>query len=366
MLQNYIRQLLVFAFILVSFNAIGQSFGTSVNARYGDGCRLDFYNSTNVKIFSLRGSELRYWYNPSGQIIVRDENTQVTDLYGITGLAALIDSVQSVCLAGLCGGTTPVETFAYCGAPLWDFWSTNVGFEQNDTLAECGGGSSPICISSAEAVIHYWNSGVAYPTYNFGLCLGGSICKNEIDTCHQTNETQCAEILSFTTLISGETFTNIDSTFACESGLRAPQSISYTFDAALNDTLELNAVSITISADTTIKNDIFKAQSTSALRVLGVAFTNIDLDTTTATIEITAKPIKTSGQTYAASSFKIEKIEFADIAADTISGSSYNPNLGEQSNTFALTTGKNTFKVSVEDTDGNIAYSIFQVTKTAL
>lgn len=368
MLRDYIRQLLAFILFITSIAANAQGFGVSTSARYGDGCRLDFYNVGNTKIYSLRGSELRYTYNSSGQIIVRDESTQITDVYGISGLAALIDSVQSVCLAGFCGGsTTDTNYYTYCGAPLWDFWSTNVGFSQpSDTLSECGGGGSPICILDNLAQIHYWNSGVAYPTYDFGDCLGGAICIDDIEICQEENQIPCSDILSFQTLIGGQTYTILDSTFYCESGFRSPQSILYTFDAALNDTFDLNALSITISEDTTIKNDIFISQSTSALRILGTVFTDINLDTANATITIEAKPVKTSGQTYQTSSFKIQKISYADINAPVINGSTYNPNSGTQSNTFNLTTGKNTFKVSVEDTDGNIAYSIFQVSKTAL
>jgi len=332
----------------------------TIKGNYSKGsCYADANSAGNIAIKFSGNDKLVTAYQAPSLYVVNGQTSSNRD--------SVLNRLHIIMLDFQCSTPEPpIETFAYCGAPLWDFWSTNVGFEQSDTLAECGGGNSPLCIGSNEAIIHYWNSGFSFFGYNYGECLGGAICTNEVDLCLSENQTECAQIISFTTLVDGETFTDIDSTTNCESGLRAPQSITYTFDAALNDTLELNAVSITISADTTIKNDIFIAQSVSALRVLGVAFTNIDLDTTSATIEITAKPVKTSGQTYAASSFKIEKIAFADITAGTISGSSYNPNLGEQSNTFALTTGKNTFKVSVEDTDGNIAYSIFQVSKTAL
>lgn len=369
MLQNYIRQLLVFAFILVSFTALGQSFGTSVSARYGDGCRLDFYNSTNVKIFSLRGSELRYWYNPSGQIIVRDENTQVTDLYGITGLAALIDSVQSVCLAGLCGGSTPIETFAYCGAPVLDFWQqAGAG---TDTLISSVGSfwsaridETQLSLTLSESTLLYDN----YP-YNLGLTGGSGGCgdyQNQLEV----NALLCTEVLYFEATLNNQLPELIENT-GCPSA-DITDSLHYFYNEDVNyDTLSnLKTISITSSGDTSIKSDYFiRCCGTGMLRNLGVTFqanTGIVLDTTDNTITLTAYPVKTSGQTYAASSFKIEKIAFADISAGTISGSAYNPNSGEQSNTFNLTTGKNTFKVSVEDTDGNVAYSIFQVTKTAL
>lgn len=332
----------------------------TIKGNYSKGsCYADANSAGNIAIKFSGNDKLVTAYQAPSLYVINGQTSSNRD--------SVLNRLHIIMLDFQCSTPEPpIETFAYCGAPVWDFWSSEDSGNNSDTLALCGGSNSPLCISSNEAIIHFWNSGVSYPTYNFGECLGGIICSNEIETCQSLNGNECAEIVSFTTLIGGETFTDIDSTTNCESGLRAPQSIIYTFDAALNDTFDLNAVSITISADTTIKNDIFIAQSVSALRVLGVAFTNIDLDTTNATIEITAKPVKTSGQTYAASSFKIEKITYADISAGIISGSSYNPNSGTQTDTFALTTGKNTFKVSVEDTDGNIAYSIFQVTKTLL
>jgi len=372
MLQNYIRQLLVFAFILVSFNALGQSFGTSVSARYGDGCRLDFYNSTNVKIFSLRGSELRYWYNPSGQIIARDENTQVTDLYGITGLAALIDSVQSVCLAGLCSGSTPIETFSYCGAGVWDFYASNGS--DIDTLSYCAASCSinPLVYEETYIRIHLWNAQNInlIGSYPFGDCVfSGNTCE-QINYCADSINNLSCTLFSFFTASANEVPYNAVDSFACPPETMNIESLNYLLEVNQFDTIELYLKGINVNNDTIITQDIVipynNIDSFSVLRTLGIKFLDIDLDTTNAILEITAKPVKTSGQTYASSSFKIEKIAFADISSGTISGSTYNPNLGEQSNTFSLTTGKNTFKVSVEDTDGNIAYSIFQVTKTAL
>ena len=372
MLQNYVRQLLVFAFILVSFTALGQSFGTSVSARYGDGCRLDFYNSTNVKIFSLRGSELRYWYNPSGQIIVRDENTQVTDLFGISGLAALIDSVQSVCLAGLCGGTTPIETFAYCGSPVFDFWLGQSSGISKDTTA-----FNPINIrwgfnaTTENVTLHLFKGMVANQFFT-------SECYYLISPCDTIQEcidgiSLCSNIASFQATLNGNTEDSVY-TF-CDISTNNIASNYYQFNGSeqYKDTSTLLLNVITDNADTTIiKNNFFidsvvVGNGVLFTRFIGVVISGFtELDSTNSLVNIIARPVKTSGQTYAASSFKIEKIAFADITAGTIEGGSYNPNLGEQTIELPITTGKNTFKVSVEDTDGNIAYSIFQITKTAL
>lgn len=375
MLRNYYRQLLAFILFITSIAANGQGFGVSTSARYADGCRLDFYNSTNAKIFSLRGSELRYTYNSSGQIIVRDENTQITDVFGISGLAALIDSVQSVCLAGLCsGGSTPVETFSYCGNTIGGY------FYLNDTI----------------------NSSPAFDNF-----VGFASFKNGLDTTVYLFATCSNEIYE----AAGSDFTNYDfqntSNIGCNNTTslnngRVCDSVKYynlqwktynwtppagyyqqgypqSVDGNLYDTIALEYTTkpllytmVNVNNDTSITNEYtvdFVVPTNKKLRIkriLGVTTTGLSLDTTNSTLTVTAKPVKTSGQTYATSSFKIEKITFADIYAPTISGSTYNPNLGEQTLELPLTTGKNTFKVSVEDTDGNIAYSIFQVSKTAL
>ena len=375
MLQNYARQLLVFAFILLSFTALGQSFGTSVSARYGDGCRLDFYNTTNVKIFSLRGSELRYWYNPSGQIIVRDENTQVTDLFGITGLAALIDSVQSVCLAGVCGSSTPIETFTYCGVPVANY------FGAYDTI------NSPIAYDDFKGLATFQIPSDTTQT-GFAMCSNDLYEPTGSDFTlypHNKKPNLGCEASNYIPNLLPD-FENCDSVklfiFEMSPIVFIPDSyyqIGYPPLPLLFDTIsvdynikEVNTSLINIGNDTLVIKDFaqfFIVPASKKVRLkrnLGVSINSIALDTSSATITIEAKPVKTSGQTYASSSFKIEKIAFADITAGTISGSSYNPNSGTQTDTFALTTGKNTFKVSVEDTDGNIVYSIFQVTKTAL
>lgn len=365
MLQNYIRQLLVFAFILVSFTALGQSFGTSVSARYGDGCRLDFYNTTNVKIFSLRGSELRYWYNPSGQIIVRDENTQVTDLYGITGLAALIDSVQSVCLAGVCGGSTPVETFTYCGSPVASYWYLND--TSNYDVVNFYSINTQIIVDSIQYFNLLGNSNdicCGISDYTFYPFSGQTSLQGACEKDFEFSPYTCDSIIYYSASFQ-DTILAVYLEADCAAGK------GYSNDSILISSTTVSPFAyewVTVSNDTLKVKEFTKRAATASVlfRVLGVEYTDLNLDTTASTIEISAKPIKTSGQTYEASSFKIEKIAFADISAGTISGSTYNPNLGEQSNTFAMTTGKNTFKVSVEDTDGNIAYSIFQVTKTQL
>jgi hypothetical protein len=365
MLQNYVRQLLVFAFILVSFKALGQSFGTSASARYGDGCRLDFYNVSNVKIFSLRGSELRYWYNPSNQIIVRDENTQVTDLYGITGLAALIDSVQSICLAGLCSTTPPdTNTYSFCGSPLFDYFNNNQGFGDNDTIT---GTSSANIISLDDSIyLHLFNTGISYEDYNYGTCLGGIGCDTEIDSCATNNDLECSKVENLSITVGGQSETYIDYFQCSEVATVNPQGWLYTFEGTQFDTLELNTFAITASSDTVIKNDIIIPieGDFSTLRILGTNFSNITK--TDDAISITAKPVKTSGQTYATNSFKIQKLAYADIDAPVISEQVYNPNSGEQTKSLAITTGKNTYCIQVADTNGNIAYTIFQLTKTVL
>ena len=120
----------------------------------------------------------------------------------------------------------------------------------------------------------------------------------------------------------------------------------------------------TISLDTTIKADLFYNDPSYVYRLLGVLAT--DITKTEDAISITAKPVKTSGQTYATNSFKIQKLAYADIDAPVINEQVYNPNLGEQTKSLAISTGKNTYCIQVEDTQGNIAYTIFQLTKTAL
>jgi len=376
MLRNYYRQLLAFIFIITSITANGQGFGVSTSARYADGCRLDFYNSTNVKIFSLRGSELRYTYNSSGQIIVRDENIQITDVFGISGLAALIDSVQSICLAGLCsGGSTPVETFSYCMSPTFDLWSP-ASLDNPDTITgsmSCGG-VCPLVYVDNQYQAHIYNSLSPLgddETLFFRLCQTSQYTCDQIDACLQDtlySASQCAIINYFNIEANGVGYTSIDSAL-CFGNTNNIPSQTYFLDVADGDTTTLYQILTTINSDTTIRQDIsipFNESQNEVLRILGVTTTGLSLDTTNSTLTVTAKPAKTSETTYQASSFKIEKIAFADITASTISGSSYNPNLGEQFNTFALTTGKNTFKVSVADTNGNVAYTIFQVTKTAL
>lgn len=365
MLQNYVRQLLVFAFILVSFNALGQSFGTSVSARYGDGCRLDFYNSTNVKIYSLRGSELRYWYNASGQIIVRDENTQVTDLYGISGLSALIDSVQSICLAGLCSSTPPPIEYSFCGSPLFDFWS-NVDGANNDTLANgIGGGALPITSINDIMYLELINTYIGNLNwdYNYGFCLSGLGNQEQIDSCLSQNNLECSRIINIDYLVNGNSAFDIDSAF-CEDAIEF--CINF-FNAPLDDTATINTLVSTISNDTTIKNDIsipIGGDNYSTLRILGTVIDSISFNNDL--ISITAKPIKTSGQTYATNSFKIQKLAYADIDAPVITESVYNPNSGEQTADFDIDEGQNTYCIRVEDTNGNVAYTIFQLTKTPL
>ena len=129
----------------------------------------------------------------------------------------------------------------------------------------------------------------------------------------------------------------------------------------------MNTFAITASSDTVIKNDIIipiQGGNFETLRILGVNFTNITKDDNT--IYITSYPVKTSGQTYASNSFKIQKLAYADIDAPVLSQEVYNPNSGEQTKSLAITTGQNTYCIQVEDTNGNVAYTIFQLTKTAL
>ena len=361
MLRNYYRQLLAFIFILTSITANGQGFGVSTSARYADGCRLDFYNSTNVKIFSLRGSELRYTYNSSGQIIVRDENIQITDVFGISGLAALIDSVQSICLAGLCSSTTPPTEFSFCGSPIWDFWRNNVGASaDNDTLG--GGAGLSLAAIDNTIFIYLSNSGLVFEDYFWGNCLGGIYSQQEIDTCANQQDLNCSKIINTDYIVNQGELISIDS-----SAELAKQSYTWTFTITDFDTISVTSHGYTLSNDTTIKNDIcigINDGLAKVLRPLGIKITDIVNDTSL--IYISATPIKTSGQTYATNSFKIQKLAYADIDAPVINEQVYNPNLGEQTKSLAISTGKNTYCIQVEDTQGNIAYTIFQLTKTAL
>ena len=368
------KHILTFILILSFFASIGQvrlsdtanngtfsyHLGSNFRGQYPKGsCYLDRDASGAFAIRRVTGAVVTPYVSMSNYEL----NGEVDTVF-----SSYIEKLNGIIMLS-CGGSTPIETFAYCGAPVLDFWQqAGAG---TDTLISSVGSfwsaridETQLSLTLSESTLLYDN----YP-YNLGLTGGSGGCgdyQNELEV----NALLCTEVLYFEATLNNQLPELIENT-GCPSA-DITDSLHYFYNEDVNyDTLSnLKTISITSSGDTSIKSDYFiRCCGTGMLRNLGVTFqanTGIVLDTTDNTITLTAYPVKTSGTTYAASSFKIEKIEFADITAGTISGSSYNPNLGEQSNTFSLTTGKNTFKVSVEDTDGNIAYSIFQVTKTQL
>ena len=269
--------------------------------------------------------------------------------------------------------TIPLGYFNYCMSPTFDLFSDIVGFG-GDTLAggtSCGG-ICPLTYIGTQYQAHIYNSyspNVTDESTPFRFCPTVAYTCDQIDACLQDtlySAGQCAIINYFNIEANGVGYSSIDSAL-CFGNTNNIPSQTYLLDVVDGDTTMLYQILTTINSDTTIRQDIsipFNETENKVLRTLGCVYSGLAIDTINSTVTITATPSKTSETTYQASSFKIEKIAFADISAGTISGSTYNPILGQQSNTFALTTGKNTFKISVEDTDGNIAYSIFQVTKT--
>lgn len=328
----------------------------TIKGNYSKGsCYADANSAGNIAIKFSGNDKLVTAYQAPSVYVVNGQTSSNRD--------SVLNRLHIIMLDFQCSTPEPpIETFTFCGSPLFDFWSS-LGTPNDDTIAY-GVEGSPISNLSDKVAIHYWGSGIYFDDYNYGNCVKNAICKANYISCLSVNEIGCSEIDTLGTLVGGEGLTLQDTVISCLSDNIAWQTVQFEFDAIEDDTLDIYSFIKTISSDTTLKNDVFINTASYSLRILGTLFS--DITRTDDAISITAKPIKTSGQTYAASSFKIEKIEFADITAGTISGSSYNPNSGTQTDTFALTTGKNTFKVSVEDTDGNIAYSIFQVTKTLL
>lgn len=293
-------------------------------------------------------------------------------LNGITDTLNFLESVNSIIFKSCCSSTPPEPTsYSLCGAPVWDFYAGNSN--DIDTLSYCNSNcvNNPFIYEEPNIRMHLWNAQNInlIGRYPFGDCVfSGNTCE-QINYCADSlNDLSCSLFTYFNATANEIPYNSVDS-FACPPETMNIESLNYLLEVTQYDTIQLYLEGIVVSGDTIISQDIvipYNIDSFSVLRTLGIKFLDIYLDTANATIEITAKPVKTSGQTYAASSFNIQKIAYADISAPVISGSTYNPNSGVQSNTFNLTTGKNTFKVSVQDTNGNIAYTIFQVSKTAL
>jgi hypothetical protein len=377
------KHILTFILCLSFFASIGQvrlsdtanngtfsyHLGSNFRGQYPKGsCYLDRDASGAFAIRRVTGAVVTPYVSMSNYELNGDVDTV---------FSSYIEKLNGIIMLS-CGGSTPIETFAYCGAPIWNIW--NISFEgTSDTFTFCttsGILCEPLRLVYDDGEYGVKLSGAQYnfDNYIFNTCqfAYGAPCVEgqSLNNCLDFVEATCAELSSFNLKANGLAYSSIDSLWYCGFDTNNLSRLRYNVSVTQFDTTDLYLEGFTVGGDSIITQDITipinDTDSLSVIRTLGIKFLDIDLDTTNATIEITAKPVKTSGQTYATSSFKIEKIAFADITAGSISGSTYNPNLGEQSNTFSLTTGKNTFKVSVEDTDGNIAYSIFQVTKTQL
>ncbi len=338
----------------------------TIKGNYSKGsCYADANSAGNIAIKFSGNDKLVTAYQSPSLYVINGQTSSNRD--------SVLNRLHIIMLDFQCSTPEPpIETFAYCGNTIGGY------FYLNDTI----------------------NSSPAFDNF-----VGFASFKNGLDTTVYLFSTCSNEIYE----AAGSDFTNYDfqntSNIGCNNTTslnngRVCDSVKYynlqwktynwtppagyyqqgypqSVDGNLFDTIALEYTTkpllytmVNVNNDTSITNEYtvdFVVPTNKKLRIkriLGVTTTGLSLDTTNSTLTVTAKPVKTSGTTYAASSFKIEKIAFADITAGTISGSIYNPNSGEQSNTFALTTGKNTFKISVEDTDGNVAYSIFQVTKT--
>lgn len=364
MLRYYYGLLL----ILYSFTTNGQA----VSASYGDGCRLNFFNANGFRIFSLRGDELRYWYNSSGQVIVRDENTQITT--SIAGIASLIDSIQDVCVKGACNSAPPTPTgIKYCGITVAN------RFNQNDTINNItplfdnfyGISSFKIDGDTTRTLITFCSNEVSYPLgFNFNdylfnnppnaYCDPVNVIPNNLP-----DFSNCDSIVYYS--YDWDSINYVAPFYYQEPYPPLPEVYDTVYiDYTIRDA---KSVTVNIGSDTLITNDYLQYylvpsnKNVRIKRVSGIAVKELVLDTLNSTISITAYPVKTYDKTYQTSSLKVYKIASANINSTEIIGETFDPNIGIVSKELPIALGKNTFKVSVETIGVGTSYLIFQITK---
>ena len=331
----------------------------TMKGNYSKGsCYADANSAGNIAIKFSGNDKLVTAYQAPSLYVVNGQTSSNRD--------SVLNRLSIIMLDFQCSTPVPPPPteFSFCGSPLFDFWSpTNDEFEE-DTITFCFAGS-PICNSGLEKLtIHYYGSGVYFDSYNYGNCLRNAICKANVNECLGFTETSCAKTDTLYSLLDGEGYSILDTSISCLSDNIAPQTVDFIYNVLEQDTALIYSFVKTINTDTTIKTDLYYNDQSYVYRILGIKITDIVNDTSL--IYISATPIKTSGQTYASNSFKIQKLAYADIDAPVITESVFNPNLGEQMADFDIDLGQNTYCIQVSDTNGNVAYTIFQLTKTPI
>lgn len=339
----------------------------TIKGNYSKGsCYADANSAGNIAIKFSGNDKLVTAYQAPNLYVINGQTSSNRD--------SVLNRLSVIMLDFQCSTPTPPEPTSYelHGSPYFDFW-IGTGGPNKDTLAVGFPFNYPMYSSPSNdstLTMHLWG-GTLLTGYTPNICY--AVGQRKCDTLQN-----CIDINTPNNIVSvfEPTINNIseNSIFTlCDLSTSNVPSLYYNFNTSTvnwKDTSVLNLTVITLQNDTTIQQqpsfyvtpDGDGAWLKRNLAVIFDGSTTLD----TNIIYITARPAKASSQTYATSSFKIQQLAYADINAPVITESVYNPNSGVQTADFNVNEGKNTYCVRVEDTNGNIAYTIFQVTKTAI
>ena len=336
----------------------------TIKGNYSKGsCYADANSAGNIAIKFSGNDKLVTAYQSPSLYVINGQTSSNRD--------SVLNRLSVIMLDFQCSTPTPPEPTSYslCGAPVGTYWGCS------DTINVLDEDICGINSSTYEDTLHYLfqvspafldypddiTSFTDYP-FNQSPNIPTTFCDDTAN--FEGTFSTCNYIQSFSL-----TFDIVDTTLNTECAFYDGLVGDYIIE---RDGLSkpLNIEIINAGNDSLLLQDYLVDRispivfGTDLRRVIGTAVTDIDLDTNI--IYITAKPVKISETTYLASSFKIQQLEYADINAPVITESVYNPNSGQQTADFDVNEGRNTYCIRVEDTLGNIAYTIFQVTKTAI
>lgn len=134
-MKKIFSTLALLAFV-INANAQFQTTDSIVN----NNCRIEFYNSTGIKIYEMIANNLTWWKQSNGAFVIRDRVTQVTlstTFSGFPALSNMEDSLNNwiVNCQGCCGSGGGASV----GLNTFQFSDGSGGFfEVNDTIIDEG------------------------------------------------------------------------------------------------------------------------------------------------------------------------------------------------------------------------------------